>query len=398
MAALSDIYKYQSSNGIFIPDLNTLKDSIITDIKESVFKEDIDVTDETPIGRLIEWFAIVLYGCICLNAESINQLNLNYATGRYLDALASLYNLQRKSATHTRVLCRLFGIAGTLIPQGSLARSTATESVFAAEEDIVLDDSGNGIGYFVAVEEGDIPCPEGSVTVIDSAVSGWQTITNQTAGIIGVNEESDSSLRARIIASRSIGSAFTESMQNGILGLENVDSCVVYENGTNSSVIIKGVTVTAHSIYVCVQDGDDNAIANEIYKHKTAGCGFTTGSIGGTKTSVVVTDKSNDSTYTMEFYRPATLQPSVKVTLSRGEYSGDDLTTAVKSKVVEFMNAVQIGKDVTSIQLAMALQKEFPQCVISSVGFGSSGASANQTVNGYQKISMDSTKITVVIS
>lgn len=398
MNILSDIYKYKSSTGLLIPDIDTIRDLIVTDIKENVFKEDIDVTMETPIGRLIEWFALVLYQCVCMGAEVANQTNINYATGKFLDGLCSLYNIQRKGETFTSVLATLTGTSGSVIPVGSLAR-TDEDNVFASAEDVTIGADGTARVEFVATVAGPIPCDTGSLNKIDTAVVGWDSITNEGAGVLGYETEPDADLRERILLSRSFGKSFISAIYNAVGSVDGVDSVAVYENGDSNPHDVNGVTLKGHSIFVCVKGGTDSDVARAIYNHKSAGCGYTNeGVTGATLKNITVEDENTGTTYQVQFYRPSEISTTkVTVQITNNRYLGSDFTDNVKDEVTKYLNSRKIGEDVYSAQLSLHLQSLFPQCTIVSVGFSSAGNLTKETVHGFQKILVDNNATTVSI-
>lgn len=89
---------YLTESGIIIPNVSDVQERIENAFREIFSGQDLDTTTETPIGRLIEALTLMIVNVVGINAQNANQYNLNYATGAYLEALASLFMLEgRKS-------------------------------------------------------------------------------------------------------------------------------------------------------------------------------------------------------------------------------------------------------------------------------------------------------------
>lgn len=198
-----DNYQYVTSTGLIVPDTSTIRDQVTQDFKNAL-GQDLDVTPETPQGRLIQLITDYRVNTLAINALNSNQINLRYATGRFLDAIGSFYGTERIASTSTRVLATVTGVANTVIPQGSQAKTTAGD-LFYAENNITIGNSGTSTGYFLSLEKGPIPCEVNTLTQIVNAVLGWETISNSANAIIGTNVESDTDFRNRIQDSRFTG-------------------------------------------------------------------------------------------------------------------------------------------------------------------------------------------------
>ena len=210
-----NFYTQVGETGIIIPDTSNILKGV-QDEFTAVFGADMDVTTpETPQGRLIETIASERENVLSINAENANQMNLDNATGVFLDSHGTFFRVPRIGAASTRVLATVAGVAGTVIKAGSLAKTTADDQ-FYAENDITIAPSGSSTGYFLSAVKGAIPCDIGTLTTIVSTTStGWETIGNPSAAILGSDREGDSAYRERIKASRYSGSGFLSDIARG---------------------------------------------------------------------------------------------------------------------------------------------------------------------------------------
>lgn len=264
-------YTQDTLAGIITVDTSAIQAGVEAEIK-AIFGNDIDLTPETPQGRLVEVLTAERAGVVGFNAANASQLNLTYATGLFLDAVGSYFGVTRVGQSQSRVFASVTGVAGTVIPAGSVVKSDAGDE-FYAENAITLPIIG---AYFLSVEYGSIPCEIGTLTTIVSSVLGWETVNNAAEPApLGADAESDASYRIRIKNSRYSGTGFVADISSKINSVDNVLSSFVYDNGTASPVTYDTVVIDAHSLVAVVDGGTDADIANAIYTTKSAGCGYT---------------------------------------------------------------------------------------------------------------------------
>lgn len=343
----TDFYTF-NANGIVMPDTDELK-SRVEDMMRTVFGSDIDVTAETPMGRIVEMITLLMVQTLGINAQNANQYNLNQTIGAYLDGVGVLYGLTRKAATHTRVKCTVYGTANTVVPTTVVVQS-AEGYKFSPENAITIDNTGSAVGYFLALESGPIPCEHGTLTEIVSGVVGLESVSNNTttATVFGTTLETDAAYRGRILASCALGSASIRAISNAIYNADDsVSSCVVLENGYSQSIVKRGITIPAHSIFICVFGGDDEAIANAVFNTKTAGAGYTYSAGTATLKNITVTDDVTGDSYHVYFFRPIEVSISASLTVDPHDYSGIDIVGDIRKHIANYLNEVGIGATIT---------------------------------------------------
>ena len=353
----TDLYKFDGNAGIAMPDIDDLKKRV-EDMMYAIFGTNIDVTAETPLGRLIEMITVLMTQTLGINVQNANQYNLNQTSGIYLDAIGVLFGLPRHAATNTRVKCSLAGQPDTLVPT-TVVVETEEGYKFSPENAITLDANGKATGYFIALESGPIPCDANTLTKITSGVVGLTSVINDTdvATEIGTVLESDTAYRARIITARATGSSSVEAIANAIYNSDSdISSCVVLENGRSQSVVKRGITIPPHSIYACVMGGDDNAIAKAIFNSKTAGCGYTLSAGSATLKKIrVSTMLMNQDIY---FFRPIDTAIKFAVSADRYLYSGSDIEGDIRKTLVDFLSEKGIGSTIDRIGALRYLQEK----------------------------------------
>ena len=149
------------------------------------------------------------------------------------------------------------------------------------------------------------------MTKIVTTVPGWDKVTNPAAGVIGRDRESDAELLERVQNSVAYNSHGTVSaLEAALANLDGVIDTAVLENYGSEEKTLFGVSVPGHSIAVCVAGGDDEAIAEAIYRKKDAGCGM----VGSHQ--VTYTDKeASNAKYGYPIIVPTATNVFVRVTL-----------------------------------------------------------------------------------
>lgn len=366
-------YQYITSQGVIVPDTSTLREEVENEFK-SVFGQQLDVSPETPQGALITMEVENRDAIARNNAELANQINPDEAGGVFLDAIWALMGGQRFEETHSLLTGVQFsGVAGTIIPQGSLAE-TMTGERFETVNDLILDKNGHALGDMQAVNTGAIECAMGQLNQVASSVLGWETIYNPTAAVIGREAESDLKSRRRrklTLAKNtvSIGEAITSALYE----LESVKSLSFRENYTDKPMLIDGITLIPHSIYVCVHGGEETEIAEVLLRTKTVGAGFN-GQI-----EVGVVDAISGQRYPVKFDRAKEQSLFCRVTVKSPKV---DAQTIIPNAVEQWVmgnikgdSGLIVGREVSPFEISAGINTVEPSLFITRVELSVDGQS-----------------------
>jgi hypothetical protein len=367
---MTDFYKYNTQKGIIVPDTAEVKTEVENEWYSN-FGGDFNLQASTPQGRLVEMETLSRVGVIGLCALVANQINLDYATGQFLDAIGAFYGVERKGATRTRVLTTITGVAGTVIPAGSLAQTTAGDRFFM-ENETTIPNSGSITSYFLAEEYGAVPCATGTLTTIISQTIGWETISNPASADLGEALESDTEYKKRIKNARYTGASLLESIKGKLQLVDNVKSSFVYDNGENTNIVYDGITIAPHSLLVVVDGGANSEVARAIFNSKSCGCGYT--SITGQAVTEQVVDGAFGVSYAVVFNRPEILDLDVVIDVRANEYTGTDLEGDVKNAIlnwesggVESVDGLKIGQNASPFEIGSAVSEQLPSIYVKSV-------------------------------
>lgn len=404
----SNYYDYITETGVIVPDTETIL-SELQSMMTTMFGVDMDLSPETPQGRLLEMWSRNREFCIQICAMVSNLLNLNKASGFVLDDLGALFLLSRKEATYTKVIVMLYGVDGTIVPAGTRLKSSAGD-IFVNDRSYTIQ-GGSVQAEYRAMELGPVPCVMNTLTTILDSVNGLETVNNPSGPFeVGQELESDNSFRLRIRSGLNVNSiAILSAIKSNLESLDGVVGTYCYDNYTNESVVIDGLTLGAHSLLAVVDGGNSADIANVLYSKKTLGTGYV-GTTGNTSFTIVtenVTDEAYGTTYTVRFARPILTDVDINITVSRKNYTGDDLVQAVKNAIFNFANwknpevdGVSIGGQLSPFEISAAVSSEIPEIFIREVRIGNHGSTLNPTTMtfGYlHKANILESNITVVV-
>lgn len=393
-------YNFISNRGVILPDTATLRAQVEAEWREA-FGQDLDLSPDTPQGVLITAEVEARDAVARNNAEVANQINPDVAGGIWLDAIWRLTGGFRRAATPSVLIGVQFGgQAGTLIPAGSEAIVQATSERFYTLLDIVLDASGIATGNMQSVRLGRIPCPAGALDSIASTVFGWETVANPTAAVVGTDEETDFASRQRRRNTLALqGRSLSESVTSRLYALDGVRSLVFRENILPMVQVIDGISLVAHSIYVCVLGGADMDIAQALLNSKTAGANWNGAQL------VNVIDQFSGQTYPVRFDRPSTVLIYVRVTIRATPLDAESL---VRNSIINYANGMNdgepgfaVGEDVSPFELAGAINQAEPRLFVMKVELSTDGGATYTTEDApigiTQVAAVTSNSITVVV-
>ena len=355
-------YQYITSTGVIVPDTSEILTEVQTEFK-AVFGADLIVTPDTPQGVLATAEALARAQEVQNNAALANQINPNIAAGVFLDAIMMLSGIQRTPATQTLVTgVSLTGVAGTLIPAGTQAK-TAAGDIFATLSDVTLDGSGNATTNFASVVYGPIPCAIYALNLVVTNILGWETVNNTTAGVVGASTQSD--IAARALRSNTLayqGVSLAEAITSALYNVPGVQSLFFQENIAATTQTIKGISMVAHSVYACVNGGADLDVATALLENKSSGAGW------NGSTSVTVIEPTSGQPYTVQFDRPTPVEIAIQVTSANAALS--DLKLAVAAYIagnVAGYPAWKVGQAISAFEIAGAILQQYPYMIINGV-------------------------------
>lgn len=366
-------YTYLENNGIIVEDTADIKETIQTEYKDAL-GNDLSLEDSTPQGRLIDIETDARVSVVENNVRIANSINFNLASGIMLDAWGANFGLFRGSASSSSVIATIQGVSGTVISAGSQA-STQAGDVFYLENQVTIPASGTVNATFLSLEKGEIPCAINSLTKIIDGTLGWETITNTSQAVLGTVRESDEDFKQKFYdAGLFTGMSLIEDYDNAVMNVANVISARIIENGLSTSKVIdQNVTLLPHSVYACVDGGNNNDVAEALFYRKSAGSNWT--GLPGQSVTVDVVEPTYGDTYEVIFNRPTEISIYATVTVEPGTATTDTLQDDVKNAINNYINEHKIGEGVSVLQVATAIINVVSGVKLVSIAIGTSSGS-----------------------
>ena len=355
-------YEYITLTGTIVPDTVITVAQVENEYK-TLFGTNLIVTPNTPQGKLITAEIIGRNSVAINNATLANQINPNLAGGVYLDAIMALTGSKREGNDYSEITgVVLTGVAGTVIPSGSIALVNGTNAQFALQSTVTLDIMGNGVGTFIATLAGPIVANPNTLTLISSeGPLGWETVNNPNAAILGSNLQSDAITRTfRRNTLASWGSATLFSITTALYNTPGVTSLQRLENRSFDTVVISGITLIPKSVWFCVDGGTDLAVATSIQSKASGGCGFN-GSV-----EVDIVDPISNVADVILFDRPTEVPVLVRATIRSPDSVSDPIGTVIAAieayanGLLNNMAGLVVGANVSPFELAGAVTSQAP--------------------------------------
>lgn len=369
---MANYYQFITDTGTIVPDTSTLLTDVQNEYKLA-FGQNLNVSASTPQGLLITIETLARAGVIANNAQLANQINPNIAGGVFLDAILALMGSKRTPASYTLVTADLTGVPGTIIPSGSLAQNAATQELFALISQVTLDGTGNAVGNFQAVNSGEISADVNTLTIVYSAVLGWETINNPAAAAtIGTDTQTDEQAKNfRIVTLAARSTSLAESMITNLFLTAAVNSLTFRENVSNVTQVIDGVTMVSHSLYACVDGGLDLDVANSMAAKKSGGCAYNNGA--GIPVTVQVAVPFSGQVMNILFDRPTLIPILARATVKANTAIQDPVNT-VKDAIMAYVNGqlagepgLTVGMPVSPFELAGAVNIAAPTIFVQNM-------------------------------
>src|SRR5574337_486628 len=295
-------YQYVEETGLIVPDTQTIKTDVTNEYL-TTFGNDMVTSDDTPQGVLIVAETTARDEVVRNNAAVANQINPNEAGGIALDAIMALTGSERKQNTYSVTPCLLTGNPGTVIAQGSNTAKNTNGDVFAAASTVTLDVNGQATVNFQAVQPGPISAQAGTLTTIYQGTLGWETITNTADATLGTLKQSDGEARQYRRDTLALqGMSLPLAITSALKATPGVKTLSFRENYEDITLVIDGVTMQPHCIFVCVDGGSDTDVANVLLEKKTGGTGYNNSQ--GVPITMNVVEPASGQTYVVKFSAP----------------------------------------------------------------------------------------------
>lgn len=325
------------SNGITILPASDRRNEITELISEITNQPQANFDSNTTDGQMVDTMTIMnsyVFDMLVKFFNSVNDPLL--ASGVWLDTLVGEQGIIRNAGSFTELQINVT----TSIPNVSLNGldnpsispfkvSDGTTQVFDLIDSIVIPNASTTALLFRAENQGSIIPALNTLNTIITQIDGVSSVNNPIPpSQIGSNEETDGALRSRYQSSLASKLGGVEGLYSALSNITDV-SDVAIDNNTSDLADTAGTP--PHSVYIVVNGGNDDDIANAIYNVLSAGTGM--------KGTVVVNVVGSDSvSREIKFDRPNPVPLYIKITLTNS--IGSELSESIKQAIV---SEVQFG-------------------------------------------------------
>ncbi|EPE0650383.1 baseplate J/gp47 family protein [Campylobacter jejuni] len=369
------------------------KDDILSEY-QALFKNifpDINTDPSTPQGQIITSLTQTDLATISYLENLANAFFLG-GNGYFLDLWAwNLFRVTRKQGIPSSALITIQGVAGTEIPEDFLISDNQYN--YKISQSVIIPNTGTIDVLFYCTEINEFIANPNTINQIVTIVNGVERVNNTNMATPAILKETDGELFQRCVyfGSTARNASFRSILANvaEVIGVNRIAGA---ENVTNEPLEVSGVTLTPHSICLVVDGGENENIANAMFNSRATGCDM----VGDTEVTILLDNQK----YTYKFYRPTAvpLKAEVKVSAT-GAIIPSNYESEVKNVLSNFINNLDINKNITQPLLANNLIKNITDLNILDVQFGLKSGDVGYTniqlkLNEIASISVDDITVT----
>lgn len=340
------------------------KDDILKEYQELFNRifPNINTDPSTPQGQIITSLTQTDLSTISYLENLANAFFFG-GNGYFLDLWAwNLFRVTRKQGIPSSVLIKIQGVSGTEIPNDFIVSNGDLN--YRISQAVTIPESGTLEVVFYCETISTFTAPKNSINQIVTIINGVERVNNENMAKPAILKESDGELFQRCVyfGSTAKNASFRSILAN-VAEVQGVDRIAGAENVTNQSVEISGVTLTPHSICLVVDGGEVENIAKAIFSSRATGCDM----VGDTEYSLFLENQS----YTYKFYRPKQVELKAEVKVSgTGILIPSNYEFQVKNILSDFINSLDINKNITQPLLANNLIKNIQDLNVIDIKFG----------------------------
>jgi|GEM_PF-2549316 len=293
------------------------------------FGADRDTAHETPDGMMVDWAAEAVVLMLEAGESTYNAQFFDTVQGASLDLWMADRLFARRPALASTVTLTLSGTPGSVVPAGSRVRHAVAQSSWATDADATIGAGGTVDAVFTCATTGPLEASAGSAWVIETVIAGWASASNVAAAAPGRLIESDAAFKARYRTAIQLG-----AMGRALLKLDGVDTVAIFENDTDTPDPLYNRT---HWVEALVVGGDDQEVADTVWRYKPKG----TGTVGDSSMTELISGDGNPVAYS----RGTEQDTWLTVEITAGE--GFDTSTAdyLRDELVAWANKAHAHGD-----------------------------------------------------
>lgn len=290
----------------------------------------------TPQGQLAASQTAIIADKNAEIAFMCSQFDPQTSSGRWQDGLGRIYFMNRIPAVSTLVVVTVSGLTGVVIPSGATAKDV-NDNLYVCVDPVTIPVGGSIAANFAAAIAGPTVCASGALNKINQTIPGWDSITNASAGVTGRNVETTQEFEYRRQQTVAVNAQNSLQAIKGAIfdNVPNLLDAYVTENPLGTTATVGGVSLAAHSLYVCVSGGAAADIAAAIWSKKAPGCDYN----GATTYTIYDTSYADPKPEYLIKWTVATNTPiKFAVSIAASIYNPPDIVNKVKAAIASAFN------------------------------------------------------------
>lgn len=374
-----------ASAGMEVAEFVDVRDAIIKRYKE-VYGSDIDLSTASADGVFVNDIALIINNILQVMKSLYSNLDVDTASGVYLDALCRLANVSRMSATKSTASLIVTSLLtsgdpvtfgdvdenGNVLNQLTFVDKAGTEWISNAS--ITLAPGESAELKVTCEETGPVDAPAGWIAQTLLVMN--LKVEQKDDAIRGNNEETDTELRKRRAQSSGAnGISVLESLVGALLEVTGIEDVRIYNNNTLLEQTAEdGTKIAAHNMYVILRQQKglniaDATIGELIYTKLTPGI----------KTTASTAEDTNGEAKSYEFipqmlgvainyfnqfvyWKKATpIKPTITAKIHPTLYFTESEFDTLAQSVYDYANNIKLGDAIDTDQIFIALLDADPE-------------------------------------
>ena len=229
----------------------------------------------------------------------------------------------------------------------------------------------------------------GTLSVIETPITGWDSVTNPNDATPGRLEETDAELKIRREDALQIaGTSTVDAIFSQVTNISGVNTVKIFENFTEIPDL-EGRP--AKSYEVVVRGGDESEIAQTVWDTKPAGI----------RTVGLITANAQDTegfTQSVSFSRPVEVPIFITMNITKDLDFPTDGASQILANILTYGNTFDVGQDVITIPRLLCVLNEIVGILDVDVFVGTSSnptSSDNIIIADNQVAGFDSSRIVI---
>lgn len=255
-----------TQDGILIQTFAQIFDELVTGY-QGIYGNDISVDQESPDGQRIGIEARERLDMQGLALAIYNSLDPDLAIGTSLNRILKLSGLFLRPSGNSQVDVDIDAANILVLDSGYTVRDELGQNWITTDSNNLI--AGTNVVTLFAENVGQVEADPNTVNQPVTIVLGVNSVDNPAAAVPGQDEETEVAVRIRRNASLENPAQSNRGSMFARLGnIANVTAIAVYENPTST---VSAGGVPAHGIWVVIEGGDVEEIAEIMAKNKHDG-------------------------------------------------------------------------------------------------------------------------------